>query len=296
MLFTACEEEKWLYESVDPFDIDGEIQVLVGRATQSIVVDAAVAETSFEVSAKIYGPVSSSDISVPFVVDSTNLTDEAYSLSADAIVIEAGKTSGSLTVTLYSAEMFPGEIFNLYYSFGTPSTGSVYELGRTGVITTYNPGLLGPWIGAYSVHAASYGLPGDWDEAWGEVVTELDPNAPLDNILIYGIASASVPLVATIDIEALTITIGAGQSIGDVYGYGNTGVLLGDTDLNVYPGEPLVGTVDAETGEILVDFWGHQLLEGDYAGYVWDVFNCTFTKGGKAANYVSSNKKPVKNQ
>jgi len=292
-LFSACEERELTYESYDPTTAEGDQVVLVGNSSKTVVVDAAQESYNFEISAKLQGPVSSSDISVPFVVDSTTLSDAAYDIAASDLVIEGGKTSGTLSVTLYPEEMFPGEIFKLYYSLGTPSSGAIHEMGATGEVTTYNPGFMGPWVGSYTVDAASYGSPGDWDEVW-QVTTELNPDDPLNSILMNGIGGGDAPVAAFIDPDAGTITIPAGQHCGDAYGYGNTGVLFGNTDLTVESGVDLTGTADPETGTILVDNWGHQLLEGDFAGYVWDVFNTTFIKTAKkdASVYVPKHKKP----
>ena len=292
-LFSACEERELTYESYDPTTAEGDQVVLVGNSSKTVVVDAAQETYTFELSAKLQGPVSSSAINVPFVVDSTSLSDAAYDIAASDLVIEAGKTSGTLSVTLYPEEMFPGEIFKLYYSLGTPSSGAIHEMGATGEVTTYNPGFMGPWVGSYTVDAASYGSPGDWDEVW-YVTTELNPADPLNSILMYGIGGGEAPVAAVIDPDAGTITIPAGQHCGDAYGYGPIGVIYATPEFEFDASADLTGTADPETGTIQVDNWGMMILEGDYAGYGWDVFNATFIKTSKkdASAYVPKHKKP----
>lgn len=292
-LFSACEERELAYETFDPTTAEGDQVVLVGSSSKTVVVDAAQESYDFEISAKLQGPVSSSDISVPFVVDSTTLSDAAYDIAASDLLIEGGKTSGTLSVTLYPDEMFPGEIFKLYYSLGTPSAGEVHEMGATGEITTYNPGFMGPWVGSYTVDAASYGSPGDWDEVW-QVTTELNPDDPLNSILMNGIGGGDAPVAAFIDPDAGTITIPAGQHCGDAYGYGPIGVVYATPEFEFDGSADLTGTADPETGTIQVDNWGMLILEGDYAGSAWDVFNTTFVKDSKksAATYIPKHKKP----
>jgi hypothetical protein len=101
-------------------------------------------------------------------------------------------------------------------------------------------------------------------------------------------------VVAFINVDAGTITIAHNQNIGDVYGYGDIAI-YNDASF----GAALVGTVNAETGEIFVDNWGEYFISGNYAGYGWDVFKVTFTKTGKKSANVASipaGKKPELNK
>ena len=255
LVLNSCYEETSLWSP--PEDGEGVNTILVSVPSMDVVVDATTATTTFNVSVALWGPVLSTDITIPFVLDSTNLGDAAYSISSSDITIAAGSNSGTLSIELVSAEMFPGDVFKMYYSLGQPSVGEVSDLASTGVVTTYNPGLLAPWVGTYNVAAASYGDPGNWDEAW-VVSTALDPAAPLTNITMTGIGGPGGlnPVIATIDVDAGTITIAAGQHCGDPYGYGPIGVVWADADFNFDQTAALVGTVNAETGEILIDNWG----------------------------------------
>jgi hypothetical protein len=150
------------------------------------------------------------------------------------------------------------------------------------VVLKDNEHPLGKWIGQYVVAAASYGSPGAWDEEWF-VTTEPDPD-DVNNLIITGIGGdGSAPSVyqsitGVVNLDDMTITLAPGQTIGDVYGYGNIAVYKGtDTGDDLVLDAPLIGIIE-EDGTILVDLWGHLIVEGDYTGYFWDVFNTTWTK------------------
>lgn len=141
---------------------------------------------------------------------------------------------------------------------------------------------LGNWIGQYVVNAVSYGNPGAWDEVW-VVTTEPDP-ADVNNLVITGIGGdGSTPdvyqsIIGVVNLDEMTITLAQGQTIGDVYGYGNIGVYKGtDAGDDLVLDEPLIGVIE-EDGTIQIDLWGHMIVEGDYTGYFWDVFNTSWTK------------------
>jgi len=273
LLMNSCYKDSPMYKA--PVDGEGVNTILVAIPAMDIVVDAATEKTTFEITVNLWGPVSSTDITIPFQLDSTTFDAAAYTINGSNIVIPAGSNKGTLSVDLYSAEMFSGTIYNIYYSLGEPSMGTLNKKAKTGSVSTYNPGFMGPWVGTYNVHAASYGDPGNWDEDW-VVTTSLDPADPLHSILMTGIGGGSDPISATIDVDNSTITIAYGQTVGDAYGYGTIGIYLGDSDSNIY-NQDLTGTVNAETGEILIDNWGEVIVDGPYAGYPWDVFNTTWT-------------------
>jgi hypothetical protein len=137
---------------------------------------------------------------------------------------------------------------------------------------------LAKWIGDYVVNAVSYTKPGDYDEQW-QVTTEPDEN-DTTTLLIYGVGGDpnSGPLRATISKQDMTITLAPGQSIGDVYGQGDIAVYKGtDGGDNIIQDEPIVGIIQND-GTMLIDLWGHLITSGQYANYIWDVFNTTWTK------------------
>lgn len=132
---------------------------------------------------------------------------------------------------------------------------------------------LGKWIGTFSVEAKSYGSPGAWDEAW-TVTSEPDP-ADVSKLILTGIAYGNLPISATVDLDAMTITIAAGADVGDGYGYGNILLYVGDENLNLNKSVPIVGEI-SDDGSIHIDFLG-EAMTGDYDGYVWDVFDTYWT-------------------
>ncbi|WP_173075086.1 hypothetical protein [Tenuifilum thalassicum] len=283
MLFVSCEKNEELTKPYDPNDKSLGTTFVINNPNKNVVVNVDTAVTDFTIDILVWGAVPETDVTIPVeIIDSlTTLSNEAYEIVGGSVTVPAGKNSAQLKVKLYRDKFTPGVYYSLGYKLGTPSSGNVYAPNAMGVIQSFNPGPLAPWVGNYSAFAKSYGAPGDWDEDWGEdIQIALDPNDPLNNIVITGIKGKSTALVATIDVQNLTITIQPGQLIGDIYGYGDVAVYLGDADLNLY-NAPLVGTVNAETGEIHVDFWGHLLATGDYAGSVWDVFDVTFTPVSK---------------
>jgi len=133
------------------------------------------------------------------------------------------------------------------------------------------------WIGNYIVTAESYGNPGIWDETW-TVSTDPDPRS-FDNLLISGIgAPGSDTIKATLNLDEMTITLSPGQSIGDVYGFGNVAVYKGsDGGGGIIQDEPLIGVIE-EDGTIRIDLWGELITEGENQGALWDVFNTTWIR------------------
>lgn len=159
---------------------------------------------------------------------------------------------------------------------------------------------LGTWLGTYTVAAASYGKPGEWDEEW-TVTASFVPGED-DKISLLGIgAGGTSPVIATLDTEAMTITIAQGQD-SDAYeasGYTEGFVYFGNTDLTIDDTKPLVGTI-TEDGGIAIDNFGIYVqydADPSYNG-VWDVFNTTWTKGGKKGAFsgVSVDKARMNNK
>ena len=139
---------------------------------------------------------------------------------------------------------------------------------------------LGLWIGSYTVDAQSYGDPDNWDEVW-TVSTVPDPD-DVNNLLVtilstpYG--GPGEPFIATIDKEAMSITIAPGTWAGSIYGYAD-GMTITHSDYNNFVDSeaPIVGTVEAD-GTILIDEIG---MVNAGAGWIWDAFNTTWAKTGK---------------
>lgn len=288
ILFTSCGENEYLYDSVNPETMDAASTVLLGAPNQTIVVDPEVAATNFTISASVWGKLPSADVTIPFVIDSTELPDAAIVVNGSGFTIPAGSNTGAISIDLIADEITPGVIYYIYYHLGTPSDANfgINDLASSGVITLFNPGPLAPWVGDYTGTAVSQHRPGVWDEEWSCSIA-LDPADPLNNVLIYGIAGSNVGLVGTIDIIAETITIVEDQNIGDVYGYGDSYIYYGEAPWT-YLGGDLVGTVDLD-GTIVVT--GMLITTGPY---MWDIFDVTFSKSAKKSTEVKKvNKVPT---
>lgn len=141
---------------------------------------------------------------------------------------------------------------------------------------------LAKWIGTYNVDADSYGdvlngePEGSWDEAW-EVTTS--PVAGDETKLsMVGIAYGDLPVIVSVDLDAMSITFPAGADTGEGYGYGP--VLIWRGNYQYVEEADVVGTIHGD-GSITVDLLSMVLPDYDYA--VWDAFNTTWTRAGKKA-------------
>jgi hypothetical protein len=144
------------------------------------------------------------------------------------------------------------------------------------------------WIGAYTVSAVSYGSPGSWDETWNVITLPVEGN--LDQLSITGLGYGStVPVIATLDKTALTISIESGQLMGEAYGPDNgavklyfgtsaiiaqvlAGVEITSSMLTEAATYNITGTLEAD-GTIHLDKMGMVLTDYDWC---WDVFNTTW--------------------
>jgi len=211
--------------------------------------------------------VSTEGLDVPAVEN----TD--YTLSSKEIDVSVGESS--VTITPIDNDVFTGDK-QFYLIIASNSKGySISDQDTLVVTISDDEHPLKAWIGTYDVAAVSYMSPGNYDEAW--VVTTSPVPDDLTELKVVGIAGTDVPVIAKLDKENLTITIEPGQTFGNAYGYGTMGLYKGTNDLNLIEDEPLTGTLSLD-GTIHIDFWGEKIVDGPYAGYVWDVFNTTWTK------------------
>ena len=157
------------------------------------------------------------------------------------------------------------------YDFGAISTNAVT------FVDDEHP--LKAWIGSYAVEALSYGSPGAWDETWAVTTTSVEGDLGSLAISIDGGSGPGDPFLASIDTDAMTITIAPGTDVGDMYGYGPTTIWVGDY-ATLDKEASLVGTIEAD-GTIKIDKMA--MLLTDYGDYYWDAFNTTWTKSGKKA-------------
>lgn len=144
---------------------------------------------------------------------------------------------------------------------------------------------LGNWIGTYSVVALSYGNPGSWDEFWTVTSSAVDGDVESLEMVIDAGNGGGIPFLVGIDIEEMTISIGAGTDVGDLYGYGPTAMHVGDFSF-VDPDATVVGSIEAD-GTIKIDELAMILTDYGFDGGYWDAFNTTWTLSGKKAAKVS---------
>lgn len=211
--------------------------------------------------------VSTEGISLP-AVEGTDFT-----ISSKNVSVGVGETE--VTITPIDNSVFTGDKkFNLIISSNSKS----YPISAQNTLTVNiadDEHPLKAWIGTYKVAAASYGDPGNWDELWTVVSSPVAGD--VTKLSLKGIgSSSSTAIIATLNTTTMTITLKPGQSLGDPYGAGPVSVFKGTPDLTFLESDNLTGTIQAN-GTIKVDFWGHKITSGVYAG-AWDVFNTTWTK------------------
>lgn len=199
-----------------------------------------------------------------------------YSIAESQLSFDKEGTA-YITVTPVDNDLFTG---NKTFTITLTSTSAGYQIGaEKEIVVTLkdNEHPLGNWIGVYSVDAASYGQPGAWDEAWTVETSPDDEDVTMLHIEVKSGGPVGTGVTAIVDKDAMTITIAAGQTFaGDGYGYGDVDLMYGFEDLTVDSSLDLVGTI-SEDGSIHIDNVG-TVLTGANAGYVWDVFNTTWTK------------------
>lgn len=172
----------------------------------------------------------------------------------------------------------PAEITDLVTKVTLDVDGGVFEFGYGSPNAPISAAWdvkhsLHKWLGLYTVEAVSYGNPGEWDEVWEDVSispTDYDENT----LMISGIAGENETVLAAFDDEAMTVTIEGGQFVGGSYGLT---INSGNSDLTLNEGADIVGEL-SEDGSIHIDLVGLLITEGDYAGYVYDVFDTYWAK------------------
>ncbi|NOQ26553.1 MAG: hypothetical protein GQ564_14435 [Bacteroidales bacterium] len=132
------------------------------------------------------------------------------------------------------------------------------------------------YVGDYTVEAVSNIDPGNWDEEWA-VTAEADA-LDVTKITLTGIAYSDLPINAVLDYDAMTITIPAGQHVGDSYGEGYDMYIYNyDENADVFLRTDLVGTL-YENGDFSFDYCAMMYGDTDDPDYVWDLFTPTFYK------------------
>ncbi len=267
VLFTACEQDPILFDS--SMDVVG-----FSKSTAAIAENNASGGT---IDIYLGAPEGTAATEVTLAVstegqDNPAIEGQDYTISSKQVSVPMGITQ--ITITPVDNSQFTG---NKSFVLNIVSNSKNYLIAKQNsmvitIIDDEHP--LKNWIGTYDVAAASYGSPGAWDESW--VVTTSPVIGDVTKLQMVGIGGGDLPVIASFDTDAMTITIEPGQDAGDAYAYGPTIIYWGYTDLSDFEDtKPLTGTIQND-GTITVDNWCHNL--SDYGRYIWDVFNTTWTK------------------
>lgn len=211
-----------------------------------------------------------------------------FSISTKSLDLEIGEDN-SATVSPINNTIFTGN--KKFYIVISASSSSLISAEKRFLVTIADDEHpLKAWLGSYTLTAVSYGKPGSWDEEWNIQTTAVEGH--LDQISITGLGYGSTePLIATINMNNMTISIVSAQSLGEAYGSDNGEVKLyyGTDDIigQVHAGEnvtsdmlsaaaliPITGTIDND-GTIILDRMGMVLTDYDWC---WDVFDTTWNK------------------
>ena len=209
-----------------------------------------------------------------------------FTLSSKEVTVEIGVTR--VTITPVNNTEFTGDKTFTLQIVSNSRDYLIAEENTLEVTLADDEHPLKNWLGNYTVEAISYDGPGVYDETWTVTVSPVPQQ--LDQVQITGVSGSDEPVIATIDQEALTISVEPGQTLGQPYGegYGNIGVFFGGNLKDItwsYPpaplyteaGEtPITGTIAEDGSQILIDNWAHLLTEDE--GFIYDVFNTTWIK------------------
>jgi hypothetical protein len=272
-LLVSCEADYIMFDSSKNF------VAFPSEATTILEAGGLVAIPVYVVALK-----ESPSITVDFDFDATDLSSPAvegvdFNLVNDSKTLSFPEGWGYDTIWIQPIdnEIFEGnKAFNIEllsnsqsFQFGAISTNMAT------IIDDEHP--LKAWIGSYTVDAQSYGDPENWDEIWNVTIASV-----AGDISSLGITINSTPyggpgdeFLATIDTEAMTITIAPGTEAGNIYGYTSTVMHVGDFSY-LDKESSVVGTVE-EDGTIKIDNLSMVLPDGG----VWDAFNTTWAKTGK---------------
>ena len=198
-----------------------------------------------------------------------------FTLSSKNVSVAVGETA--VTITPIDNTIFEGNKKFYLIITGNSKNYPVADQDTLTVTIVDDEHPLKTWIGSYKVTAVSYGDPGNWDEVWN-VTTSAHPT-DLTKLVVRGIGVASPSTsdwIGVINTTAMTITFSPGQQLNEAYGYGPVLMYLGTEDINTNKSANIVGTISANGG-IHIDHLAIELT-GANAGYIWDVFNTTWTK------------------
>ncbi len=267
IFFTSCEE--------DLIKFDSSMNVVGFSKTSLVVAENNADGATVEIYLGAPNGADATDVTLEVSTEGLdNPAVEGQDFTISSKTVSVGVGTATVTITPIDNDIFTGN--KSFYLSITANSKNYKIAAQNEMLITINDDEhpLKNWIGTFDVDAASYGNPGAWDEAW--VVTTSPVDGDVTKLQMVGIGGGDQPVIATLDKDAMTITIDPGQDAGNAYGYGPTLVYWGFTDLSAFDDtKPLTGTIQND-GTIVVDNWCHNL--SDYGTYIWDVFKTTFTK------------------
>lgn len=277
VIITSCKNEPIMFDNSKTFVAFAYTSASVNENANSVDIPVMVAAVKGSPAVTVGYEVVTDGISNP-AIEGTDFTI----VSESSLTFSEGTGYAFITVHPIDNGILTGfKSFKLILTDNSKNYPNGAENEITVVIKDDEHPLF-KWIGTYYVDAVSYKNPGGYDEAW-LVTTDPDPK-DFNYLIITGIgAEGSKPIRAKIDLEEMLITLAPGQSIGEVYAnlnpdYGNIVIYKGtDAGDDIIKEEPLIGEI-ANDGTIRIDLWGELLTSGKYKGYLWDVFNTTWTK------------------
>lgn len=270
LFITACKKDLIMFNSS---------MNLVGFSSSSVVIGENQSGT-----ATLYlgAPEGSAGTTITLTVDTAGLGSAAavegvdFNISAKSVPVSVGETE--ITISATDNDIFTGDKKFYLVISGNSLNYKVSAQKSLLVTISDDEHPLKAWIGTYTVSAVSYGNPGSWDETWTVSTTPVPGD--VTKLILTGIGALSAnPIYAVLDKDALTITVAKGQSIGDVYGFGDVKVYWGFEDLTLDKNIDLTGTLEAD-GTIRINNWG-QLVIDPTGDWVWDVFNTVWDKQKK---------------
>jgi hypothetical protein len=243
----------------------------------------------FGIPVVITADLSAPAVSVTFEFDesSTAIEGEHFNLvnSSNTLDVSEGWGYDTIWIDPIDNDLFTGNL-DLVINLVSNTQGYPFGVIKSHTLTIIDDEHpLGNWIGTYSVEALSYGNPGIWDEAWTVSSSAVPGDVESLSMVIDAGSGGGIPFLVKLDTDAMTITIGAGTEVGELYGWGPTAIHLGDYSY-VDPESPVVGSIEAD-GTIRIDELAMILTDYGFTGGYWDAFNTTWTKSKKKAAKTS---------
>ncbi len=238
-----------------------------------------------------YASTSTAPLSVEVTFDASGFDNPAVEGEDFNVVSSKTVSFENELVQLIEIEAIDNEVrdqdrsVNITLS-GDASIGMAGGMNGTFLLTIVdNEHPLANWIGDYVVTADSYGdvLNGEADGAWNEewAVTTAPVDGDETQLSIVGMAFGDLPVIASVDLDAMTITLPAGANTGEGYGYGPTVIWRGNYE--TVEEADVVGSINAD-GSIAIDLV--TMMLPDFGNFVWDSFNTTWAPAAAKSSRV----------